>query len=375
MQCVMETARKHLVLVGGGHAHVAVLADWIKNGLPCEQATLLTPSSKLRYSGMVPGWISGQYSKDEGLVDVEALAERAGVHLILDRCTAIDPDLRLIRTGAGPDIAYDLASIDTGGVGQAARLLGETSAVLDIRPIDRFVEQLAALDLRAGSRIAVIGGGAGGTELAFAIRNRAGASAANDVSFVTGRQGLLPDFSDAVRALAQKELARQAIRCLEGDAAFEGDVLSVDGEMLGRFDLILAAMGSGAPEWPGKGGLATDEKGFIAVDQYQRSISHPEVFAVGDVAARMDRTVPHSGVHAVFAGPVLAANLRKAIRGAPMTQSYQPRRARLYLLSTGNGSAIASFGALAARGRWVSWLKHRIDKRWISKYAALAHNR
>jgi hypothetical protein len=52
--------------------------------------------------------------------------------------------------------------------------------------------------------------------------------------------------------------------------------------------------------------------------------------------------------------------------------TYRPRRHSLYLLNTGDGSAIASYGPLSAEGRWVLALKHRIDKAWIGQYAALA---
>ncbi|MGB7371645.1 MAG: hypothetical protein WA907_10385, partial [Erythrobacter sp.] len=75
-----------IVLIGGGHAHVAVLADWIENGPPCTDPILLTPSPTLRYSGMVPAWIAGFYARDEGLVDLEGLAARASATLVLDRC-------------------------------------------------------------------------------------------------------------------------------------------------------------------------------------------------------------------------------------------------------------------------------------------------
>jgi NADH dehydrogenase FAD-containing subunit len=136
-------------------------------------------------------------------------------------------------------------------------------------------------------------------------------------------------------------------------------------------DLIVAALGSAAPDWPRAGGLAVDDEGFIAVDRYQRSVSHPNVFATGDVAARQDTEVAHSGVHAVMAGPVLAQNLRSVLSGRRPRAVYRPRKMSLYLISTGNGSAILSYGPLAAQGGWVAKLKHSIDNRWISQYASL----
>ncbi len=311
---------------------------------------------------MVPGWIAGRYGRDEGTVDLAGLAKRAGAELVLDHCIAIDPEARSVLTQSCGLVGFDVASIDTGGVGQAARILGDDPRLIDVRPIDAFVEKLDADPPAA--RIAVVGGGAGGVEIAFAMKNRAGGG--TEVTLVAGKEGLLPDFSKAVRRKVRKELRRQGIAVIEQDAHFDG------GDMLDPFDLVIAALGSGAPGWPRAGGLACDEAGFIAVDPFQRSTSHPHTYAIGDVASRQDHPVGHSGVHAVMAGPIHARNLRDVMAGDGPTRIYYPRPASLYLLSTGNGSAIASYGPFAAQGRWVARLKHWIDNRWVSQYATLA---
>lgn len=360
----------HLLLIGGGHAHVAVLADWIKRGLPCSQATLLTPEPRLRYSGMVPGWIAGRYGRDEGTVDVAALAKRAGVELVLGKCISIDPVARKVLTDTGGMLDFDIASIDTGGVGRARQILGDDPRLLDVRPIGGLVDALVE---RQAQRIAVIGGGAGGCELAFALKNRTEQTTRVEVTFVVGEDGLLPDLSSAVQSKVAAELARQGITVIAENARIKTGELFAGSTSLEPVDLIVTAIGSGAPDWPRSAGLACDERGFIAVDRHQRSLSHPLIFAVGDVASRQDRKIPHSGVHAVFAGPILSANLRAAMIGKEPIRTYIPRWNNLYLISTGDGSAIASYGALAAQGRWVARLKHRIDKRWITKYVALAN--
>ena len=165
-------------------------------------------------------------------------------------------------------------------------------------------------------------------------------------------------------------MARQGIEVIAEDARMEEGALMA-GQRKVETECIITALGSGAPAWPRQSGLACDEAGFIAVDKHQRSPSHPHVFAVGDIAARTDREVPHSGVHAVFAGPVLADNLRDVAAGRDPDGVYRPRWQNLYLLSTGRGEAIASYGPLAAQGKWVSRLKAWIDKRWIATYAKL----
>lgn len=360
-----------MLLVGGGHAHVAVLADWAKRGAPAGVRTvLLTPERHLRYSGMVPGWIAGQHAQDDGLVDLAALAARAGVALVLDRCTGLDPDAQLVRTAAGEAIRFDIASFDTGGEGQAAKLLGDDPRLIDVRPIGAFVDRLVALGPLA--RIVVVGGGAGGVELAFALRNRAGATLCPEVKLAAGQGGLLLGFAPAVRARAARALARQGITVLSADARFAGGAIVAGEQSLEPADCIIAATGSAAPAWVRASGIATDAAGFLSVDAHQRSTSHPHIFAAGDVAARTDRPLAHSGVHAVFAGPVLAANLRAVLAGKALRRTYRPRWNNLYLMNTGDGSAIASYGPLAAEGRWVLALKHWIDKRWIAQYVRLA---
>ena len=372
----MNESRYEISLIGGGHSHVAVLADWARRGCPSKRALVLTPHPHLRYSGMVPGWITKEHDRSAGLVDLVGLVKAAGAQLVLDYCVALDPVTRTILTRENGVLSFDHASIDVGGVGRAASILGDDPRLLDVRPIDRFVTQLDKR-ARGASRFAVVGGGAGGVELAFALRNhrmqaagKAGEIAKAPVTFITGEAGLLPGFSQAVRAKVSAELERQGIVQIGVDAWVERGVLMA-GEQEIAADLIIAALGSGAPDWPRSSGLEVDKAGFIAVDAQQRSISHPHIFAVGDCAQRMDRRVDHAGVHAVHAGPVLAANIRAVLSGDEPSQSYHPRSASLYLLSTGNGKAIGSYGRLAVQGRWVAKLKAWIDKRWIATYALL----
>jgi NADH dehydrogenase FAD-containing subunit len=363
--------RRRLLLVGGGHAHVAVLADWIRRGPPPDARTLLlTPHPALRYSGMVPGWLAGQHARDDGLVDLAALAARAGVEWVAGRCVALDPERRVVTTDSGATIAFDHASLDTGGVGRACDVLGDDPRIADIRPIENFVERIA--HWQTPRRVVVAGGGAGGVELAFGLRNLASAEPRPEVALVTGAGGLLPGFSGAVRSRVATALIRQGIALHLADARIaEGRIMAGE-TSLEPAELIVAALGSAAPGWVRASGLAVDAAGFVLVDAQHRSTSHPHILAAGDVAARVDRRLAHSGVHAVFAGPVLAANLRAALAGKPPRRTYQPRWNSLYLLNTGDGSAIASYGPFAAQGRWVLALKHWIDRRWIAQYAQAA---
>ena len=57
---------KRLVLLGGGHAHVKVLADLAERPLSRWDVHLVTPYRRQIYSGMLPGWIAGGQVPHDG---------------------------------------------------------------------------------------------------------------------------------------------------------------------------------------------------------------------------------------------------------------------------------------------------------------------
>jgi selenide,water dikinase len=151
----------------------------------------------------------------------------------------------------------------------------------------------------------------------------------------------------------------RAVQMLPGSVRFE------EGEAQ-AFDACLVVTGAAAPRWPRAAGLAVDDMGFIRVDRSLRSVSHPQVFAAGDVAAYAEARAK-SGVFAVRAGPPLADNLLAACQGAALCQ-WRPQRRALYLVSTGDQRAIAAWGALSLSGRWVWQWKDGIDRRFVRAF-------
>jgi selenide,water dikinase len=136
------------------------------------------------------------------------------------------------------------------------------------------------------------------------------------------------------------------------------------------FDTCLVVTGAGAPPWPAEAGLTTDAQGFIRVGRTLQSVSHANVFAAGDVASYTDPR-PKSGVYAVRAGPVLARHLRAFCEGR-LLPSWTPQPRALYLISTGDRHALATWGGWSWSGRWVWRWKDRIDRRFMRRFGTAA---
>jgi selenide, water dikinase len=125
-----------------------------------------------------------------------------------------------------------------------------------------------------------------------------------------------------------------------------------------------------AARWLSDTGLSLDGEGFIRVTETLQSVSHPDVFAAGDIASIEGHAPPKSGVYAVRSGPPLAGNLRRMMEGRPLIK-YKPQREALYLISTGERYALGARNGFTFEGAWVWGLKDLIDRRFLAKFNAL----
>ena len=356
-----------IVLLGAGHAHLGVIDDWLKHGSPPARTILIEPRDEMQYSGMVPGWMAGEYGRDETRIALAPLVDEAGIEWRRTRATGLDPTGREVVLDTGERVAFDLCSIAIGGAGRSEDLVGRDPRLIDIRPIDDFMDRWEkAENVPAPRHIAVIGGGAGGVELAFGARN---SGSSPQVALIAGEHGLIPGHPAAARRRIARELENQGIVVIAAEARIDDGTLIAGDTALEPVDTILAAVGSGAPSWPRRSGLPVDGDGFIRVGATQQVEGFPHILAAGDVARRTDRRVRHSGVHAVYAGPVLAKNLRRLIAGRSDLATYSPFGRDFYLFNTCRGTSILSYGRIGIEARWLRRLKDWLDRRWIARFS------
>ncbi len=364
---------KRLVLLGGGHAHLHVLKALATQAMAGAQVTLVSPFPRQMYSGMVPGLVAGHYGLDEVSVALPPLAAAARVEFLETSATAVNANEKTVELLSGHTLAYDVLSLDTGPVMDRDLVRGARQHALFVRPIEHFNRLwtgLLDLALTRALDVVVVGGGAAGVELVMALQYRlcsvAGTGAR--LSLVTGGTAPMPSHSIKVQARVKQALKRRNITVFE-DTCLEvrhGALLLGSGARL-ACDAPVMALGSSAPTWLAGSELALDEAGYVATGPTLQSTSHPDAFAAGDVASRVDVTHPRSGVYAVRAGPPLEANLRLHVGGGALLP-YQPQPRSLNLLACGNRSAIASWGKWSIQGGWVWRWKDKIDREFVGRY-------
>jgi pyridine nucleotide-disulfide oxidoreductase family protein len=340
---------KRILLVGGGHAHLAVLRSLGKEPLHGARFALVTPRAKQLYSGMLPGVVAGHYRRHEAEIDLARLAEAAYAEFIEGEVAKLDHERKVAALADGSELEYDLVSLNVGSL--VERPFPGAGLALAAKPFDVFFEKLRTTKL---NRVAIAGAGAAGAELAMALRYRGAAVTLYSEKAELSPPGLEP----VLRGMGVDLRPGMAVTAIEPGPQV------IAGTSRQEFDLVILTTGAAPQPWLRGGGLACDERGFVLVDDTLRSVSHPDVFAAGDCATLRSAAVPKSGVYALREGETLALSFRQVVQGQPPAV-YRPQRHALLLLSCGRRYAIAQRGDWTAEGRWVWWWKDRIDRHWI----------
>ena len=366
---------RDIVLVGGGHAHALVLRRWGMRPLPGARLTLVNPGPTAPYSGMLPGHIAGHYDRAALDIDLVRLARFAGARLVLGRATALDPDARVIEVGARR-IAYDIASLDIGVTAEMPSLPGFAEHAVPAKPLDTYATRWRAFLAeaaagRAAPRVAVIGGGVAGAELAMAMAHalRAAGSAPEVTVLEAGEAltGLGPRGRAALRAALSDNGVTVRLGAPAASVGPEGVTLESGETVPAAF--VTGAAGARAQGWLADTGLPL-ENGFVRVRPDLRVEGRDDLFAVGDCAHLSHAPRVKAGVYAVRAAPVLHDNLRALARGQSL-RPFHPQRDYLKLVSLGGKRALAERAGIALAGGWLWRWKDRIDQGFMEKFRDL----
>jgi NADH dehydrogenase FAD-containing subunit len=265
----------HIVVLGAGYSGLAaakLAARWAN-----AEVTLINAGDRFVERVRLHQLATGQRLRDLPLAD---LLKGTGVRLVVDRVTEIDPTTRTVRASE-VIIRYDMLIYALGSEADLDSVPGVREHAYTVAAADqasRLRERLGA-----SSIVAVAGGGLTGIETAAEL---AEAYPALKVRLVTG--GVLgAALSQRGKHYLRRTFDRLGVEVRENAAVTEvradGLVLA-DGEHVSA-DTVVWAAGFRVPRLARDAGFAVDDHGRMIVDRTLRSVSHPEVSAVGDAAA------------------------------------------------------------------------------------------
>lgn len=372
---------KDLVLIGGGHSHAIALRMFGMKPLAGVRITLITEASDTPYSGMLPGHVAGFYSREECHIDLRRLAQFAQAQLYIDQAISLDLENKQVICAHRPPVAFDIVSLDIGSTPATIAIPGATEYAIAAKPIskllaqwDQFVENVKQ-NPQQPIRIGVVGGGAGGVELTLSLQSHlqrilAEHSSNLEIHLFHRDAELMLSYSTWVRRRLQHILQQRKVQLhlQETVSEVQHHKIVCESGLKIECDRIFWVTQASAPKWLHESGLATDVDGFVQVNHNLQSISHPDVFAAGDVATMVDHPRPKAGVFAVRQGKPLFENLQRSLLEKPL-KPYKPQKQYLSLIGMGDGKAIANrgsfgFGPSQLLWHWKDW----IDRRFMQRF-------
>jgi NADH dehydrogenase len=244
---------------------------------------------------------------------------------------AIDPVQHEIVVQQGTEtqrLGYDYLMYALGSIFNAEAVTGVRDYAYTLTPngalsASALREKLPALNERGG-RMVVVGGGATGIEAAAEFVD---AYPNLDITLITrGETGVF--LNRKIADYMQKSLIQRGVKLQNHTTITEvkADALVTTGGETIPYDVCLWAGGFTTPSLARESGLKVNENGQILIDPYMRSLSHPDIYALGDASHPLEEPgvrMRMSAFTAVVTGAHAADCLSRVLHGkAPKPLSF-----------------------------------------------------
>jgi demethylphylloquinone reductase len=255
----------------------------------------------------------------------------ADTGIIFQQATAIgiDVEAKQVKLDDNTSIDYDKLVVATGGKTPLDRVPGAKDYAITFRTLDdayRLGERLRLLEQSKADkiRIAIVGGGYSGVELACKLADRLGER--GRLRLIEQKNSILNTSPEFNREAAKKALEQRLIWL---DLDTEVESLASDNISLlykGQVDtipvdLVLWTVGTQVAEWIQNLPLKHDRRGLLTTNAMLQASDRPDIYALGDVADCQDATgqkVPANAQSAFQQSDYCAWNIWASITGRPL---------------------------------------------------------
>ena len=370
--------RPRVVVVGGGFAGLSAVRELSSADV---DVLLLDDDLYNTFQPLLYQVATGGLNPGDVTYALRAFAARFGnARFRRVRVSGLDPARRCVRTDTSEDIGYDYLVVCCGvaanyfgipGAEEHAKAIYTRKAAIEVRDI-----LLGNLEAFAQGRpdavepvAVIVGAGPTGVEMAGTLAELRSIAlpvtypeldlARVRVILVEMTDRVLGPFAPRLRRYTAKELRKRGVELRLGVAVKEvhqDSVVFSDGERLPSAATIWAT-GVKVHDQVSGWGLPQGRGGRIQVQPDMRVVGHPEIFAVGDVAASVDGALPQLAQPAIQGGRHAAAQIRRLIAGEPTEALVYKDKGTMATI--GHNAAVAQLPRgvkLKGRIAWLAWV-------------------
>ncbi len=365
--------RKHLVLVGGGHAHMVTLENislFVEKGY---KVTVIAPSFHHYYSGMGPGMLGNTYLPEAIRFATKQVVTQQGGIFVKDRVVRIDPVKKLAFTRGGSQFAYDVLSFNAGSYVPMESVPEDRGNIYPVKPIEKLMEaseKLKILFKGKGCTVSIVGGGPSAAEVAGNVWQlaRAAKGYLPKIRIFAGKK-FMARFPASIRCRVFSVFRKRGIEIIEKGYVKDvtNDKITLENGEIFDTDFVFMALGvipsslfelSGLPMGPDKG---------LRVNKYLQSVAYPEIFGGGDCIYFENQPLDKVGVYAVRENPVLFHNLMASLDGTSL-EPFDPGPDYLLIFNLGGKIGILKKNRFVFGGRLAFYIKDYIDRKFIRRF-------
>lgn len=371
MLVAMSKKTMHVVVVGGGFGGVKT-ALCLANK-PGFKVTLISDNTHFEYHGALYRSAVGHSPMEVVIPLKEIFSEASNIEIVLDSIAIVDDKKKQLASSTGEVYSYDRVIFALGNTVNYFGIEGmqeHTETMHNIASTIKLRNKLADLLVKHSGkpfRIAVVGAGASGVELAgeipqfsrFIAKKHGIPKSKVHVSLIDAAQRVLPALKPSASAKVTKHLAKLGIDVhlnIQVHSCEPGKLCMSAGEL--NADLIIWTAGSKPVDFFAQNSttFTLGRSGRVVVDEQLLAQPSQSVYVIGDNA---DTTYSGMAQTALYDAIFVTNNLIRILDGKQQFH-YRPKKP-LYVITAGPKWAVVQKGNKITTGRLGWSIRRKAD--------------